>query len=176
MRDLCAQPPSPGTLSAAPSGRRGPRGATAEPARGEALLLLGTPREILARIVPGDPLGLRRRVARELCRRVLVADADRVLLRAYALCAYRAAGWRGRPALSRWLDERAHEALREVVAENESGQADPADAFTLLAGPLGLDPATLRLACTRFNDLGPDERATASAWLEERGLAPCFLP
>ena len=64
-------------------------------------MLLGSPREILGRIVPSDPLELRARLALRLRERVLLFDSERVLLRAFALVAYRAGAWRGRPELER---------------------------------------------------------------------------
>ena len=131
-------------------------------------ILLGSPREVLARIVPGDPLELRRRAALRLRERALLLDSERVLLRALALVAYRAGAWRGRPELERWLAARIDEAIESVLDGDGvscgPGAPDPAapaphrDAFALLAAPLGLEARELRGACARFNRLSPSER------------------
>jgi hypothetical protein len=145
---------------------------------GGELLLTGSPREILARILAGDPLELRRRLALRLRERALLLDAERVLLRALAFVAYRAGAWRGRPELARWLQARIDEAIDDALAAGEAPRANededapaiapPAqtvrdtpggrDVFALLATPLGLSAAELRAACARFNRLPACER------------------
>src|SRR4051812_31993837 len=82
------------------------------------LLSGGTPREILCRIVQGDPLGLRDRVALRLHADAYLLDADRVLLRALARCARFAGRYQGRPELGSWLDEIAGQAVEEVLRED----------------------------------------------------------
>lgn len=144
------------------------------------LLLTGTPREILARIVPGDPLGLRDRTAERVRERSLLIDVDRAVLRAFALCASAAVAWRGRPPLERWLEERVDEAIDEVLEEEDGRLSDqdpatpdpaagalPCDPFTLLAAPLGLDPAAMRSACARFNRLADADREVFFALVVE---------
>lgn len=145
------------------------------------LLLVGTEREILARIVPEDPLGLLELCGRRLRERNLILDADRVVLRAFALTASQASSWRGRPGLAPWLAARVDEAIDQVLAEAQARlaadavfAADPDapasedapresrhDAFGSLAffaGPLGLDAAALDRACVRFNLLEASDR------------------
>ena len=51
---------------------------------GRALLAGGSPREILARLVDGDPLGLRAVVYERLRARAYLLEADRVFLRSLA--------------------------------------------------------------------------------------------
>src|SRR5262245_65775730 len=75
----------------------GPRATAVERARLDELILTGSAREVLARIVPDDPLGLRARVGTCLRARALLCDAERVLLKAQAECAARAPAWRGAP-------------------------------------------------------------------------------
>jgi hypothetical protein len=138
-----------------------------------ALVLLGSPREVLARIVPGDPLGLRARVSRALRARALLLEGERVLLHALALVAHRAAAWRGRPELGAWLDERVQEAIAsalEGMGDEESGPSSP-DSHALFAGPLGLDPGELRSGCARFNRL-PFERREPFYRIALEGLDP----
>ncbi len=142
------------------------------------LLLTGTPREILARIVPGDPLGLRAALAGRLRARALIGDADGLLLRAFALVAYRAGGWRGRPALERWLASRVDEAIDGALADESAAQIRaplpdgpvragaprpaPAalrdDVYARLGAPLGLEAGALRGASARYNRLPACER------------------
>jgi hypothetical protein len=119
------------------------------------LLTLGTPREVLARIVPEDALGLRGRIGRRLEADALLLDAERVLLRAQGLCALRAAAWRGEPELGRWLDERVEEALAAVLAEDGAGEREALEPFV---ASLASDPRALSAACARFNRLPFDQR------------------
>lgn len=119
--------------------------------RAPELLLLGTPREVLARIVPEDALGLRARLAARLVERALLLDAERVLLRAQVLCALHCASWRGAPELDRWLEQRVEEALAAVLAEE-------APALEPFARPLALDARALGRACASFNRLAVEQR------------------
>ena len=123
-------------------------------------LLLGNPREVLARIVPDDALGLRGLIASRLIERALLADVDSLLLRAQALCALRAPAWRGEPALERWLEDRLSEALEGLLSTGElhgSGR-EPRDRG-LDATSLGLDPVEFERACARFNRLPFEHRS-----------------
>ena len=137
----------------------------------------GTPREVLARIVQGDPLEVRGRVARELRERALLFDADRVHLRALARCARAAPAYRGRPALDAWVDARVSEALLELLREDDERRdeeprgVEPDAALVALAKPLGLDPERLARACRAFNRLPvEDRRAFFRLVLERRSL------
>ena len=149
------------------------------PSARAALLLAGSPREILARIVPGDPLGLRPRLAAVLRERAVLLDADRAFLRTVAGCAREAPAWRGRPPLEDWLADRAHRAVDELLLEEseprfEDGapRADVSSVFSLLAGPLGLDPAALARGCRAFHRLPEaDREAFFLLVLERRSLA-----
>jgi DNA-directed RNA polymerase specialized sigma24 family protein len=131
------------------------------------LLAGGTPREILCRIVQGDPLGIRDRVARRLRASAYLVDADRVQLRALARCARFAQRYAGRPELATWLDEIVDAAVEDLVREDTGtdGGAEVAEvasdtAFIALARPLGLEPAAMRRACAAFNRLPAIDRAS----------------
>ena len=106
------------------------------------LLLQGHPEAVLARLVDGDPLGVRPVVGGRLRARWLVLDADRVHLRSLALLAHEGGTWSGRPRLVRWLEGLIDRAIDEVLAEGPpalSGvKAAPIEAE--FARPLGLDP------------------------------------
>jgi len=138
-----------------------------------ALLLVGSPREILSRIVQGDPLALRPRLAHALRERAVFVDADRVLVRALASCARNGPEWRGRPPLSDWLDERVAEAIEDVLDEDaDRGEpridGSPSTVVDLLAAPLGLDPARLSTACSRFNKIARRDREAFFLLVVER--------
>ncbi len=129
------------------------------PADRRALLFAGTPREVLARIVDGDPLGLRPLVVAALRRGAWMMDADRVHLRALALCARQGATYRGRPALDDWLAARVDEAVDDLLDEERAAGASPAgEAFAALARPLSLRADDLRAACARFHARPHEER------------------
>ena len=121
------------------------------------LLGRGGPREILSRIVPGDPLQVRPRAARRIRARALLFDAERAALRALALIAERAVRWRGRPALDPWLDARVDEALDELLAEERDG-APRAPAPDPIAERLGLVPEALARGRARFHALALEDR------------------
>lgn len=89
----------------------------------------GTPREVLARIVQGDPLELRKRVARKLRSEALLYDADRVQLRVLARCARGAPAYRGRPDLETWLERQVDDALRDLLREDDERSAAASSAI-----------------------------------------------
>ena len=142
-----------------------------EIASGARALLQGrSPKEILSRIVSGDPLRLRARAGRALEEQALFLDADRVCLRALALTSRAAVRYRGQPELEDWLGARVDEALSELLEESDD-VAGPAGAFETLATPLGLDPRSLGRACARFHRLPlADRRAFFDLVLHARSL------
>jgi DNA-directed RNA polymerase specialized sigma24 family protein len=137
-----------------------------------------SPKEILSRIVSGDPLRLRARAGRGLEAQALLLDADRVFLRALALTSRAAVRYRGQPEIEEWLGARVDDALREILEEGEeaprpegTGISRGPDAFETMAAPLGLDPRTLARACARFHRLPfPDRRAFFDLVLHARSL------
>jgi hypothetical protein len=132
-------------------------GSDGAPGAARELLLFGTPREVLARIVPEDPLGLRERIGARVIARALLLDVERVLLQAQALCSLRAAAWRGRPELDVWLDQRVEEALAAALSD-EPGEAQSPEDLALFAAPLALEPSALARGCARFNRLPYEQR------------------
>ncbi len=129
------------------------------------LFAAGSPREVLARLVDGDPLGLRTAVAEGLRRGAFLMDADRLHLRVLARCARAAPSYRGRPPLSEWLaqlvDDSLLDVLREDAEEERAGSTPDAErlaAYRELARPLGFEPAAMRAACVVFNALHEGER------------------
>jgi len=137
---------------------------------GRALLAGGSPREILARLVDGDPLGLRAVVYERLRARAYLLEADRVFLRSLARVARYAPRYRGEPELALWLAGMVDEALLDLLDEDREGAAPAPPADDTLAGlarPLGLDPGAMRAACARFHALPEEERRTFFALVVE---------
>jgi hypothetical protein len=133
-------------------------GARAGPAGPGALELLGhgTPLEVLARLVPGDPLGLRARVCARLAAGALLLDVERLLLLAQVRCALRAAAWRGDPPIDVWSEERIDEAVEQLLAEERDAASAPA--LTRLARSLALDEQAFGAAPRRLHALAPGVR------------------
>lgn len=155
-----------------------PTASSAAAARWPALFAGGSAREILSRIVQGDPLCLREHVAQRMRAEAYLLDADRVQLRGLARCARRAVRYHGRPELAAWLativDESIEELLREdheAAQSHASAENTHAGAFAALARPLGLDPETMRSACVLFNRLpAPERRAFFDLVIQGRPL------
>ena len=143
-----------------------------------AVLAAASPREVLARLMGGDPLGLAAVVEERLRARAYLFDADRVFLRTAARCARLAVRYRGDPPIARWLAERADEALLDLLrtdAESDlRGEPPPPErlaAFQVLARPLGLDPARMHRACLAHNQLPQEQRrAFRELLIEGRSL------
>ena len=147
-------------------------------ADGRALLAGAEASEILARIVPGDPLALRPRIARRLRAGAWLLGADRVHLRCLARVARAALHYRGAPGLDAWLDLQVDDAVLDLLREDceaqSRGRAPSAvelEAYVALGRPLGLEPESMRAVCVAFNRLCEDERRSFYAWvLEGRAL------
>ena len=131
-----------------------------DPALDQACLLVGSPGEVLARIVPGDPLDVRDAVVVVLRAECVFLDADRVHLRALARIAR--AGLRfaaARTDLATWIRAEVAGAVNEILREElEVQPADPGAAFVQFARPLGLDPEAVRRGCAAFNRLPAADR------------------
>ena len=152
----CLCPPFPPATMSAPTSRTRDRAL-----RG---LLLGSPRRVLARILTGDPLGLRERVAEALERRALSLDPDSLHLAALARVAHAAPSWDGDEPLASWLvrqvDAALDDRLREEASAVREGQAfgDGPSVLRDLARPLAVDPGQLRAACSALNHCPTVER------------------
>lgn len=139
-------------------------------------LATGSPREVLARLVDGDPLGVRALVAERLNTSRRLLDAERVTLRTLARVARFACRYRGRPEFETWLVERCDEAIDDILDEEREAAAssfasEPSEAFTLLAEPLGIEAQVARRACVAVNDCTFEERdAFFALVLEARPL------
>jgi hypothetical protein len=137
-----------------------------------------SPREVLARLMGGDPLGIAHVVEQRLRVRAYLLDADRVFLRTAARCARLAVRYRGDPPLERWLAERADEAIGDLLRSDGEAELrgevpgpERLGVFEVLARPLGLDPVRLHGACLAHNQLPEAQRrAFREVVLEGRAL------
>lgn len=151
-------------LAAPETERRGARGSS------RAVLAGGTPREVLARLVAGDPLELRARVAAALASEALFLDPDRAFLRAAAHVARHAPRYRGQPELDAWLEARVLAALRELAEEARESSVHGRDVpapLAELAPKLKLEPAALARACAALNACERFERRAFRALVIE---------
>jgi hypothetical protein len=123
-----------------------------------ALLLWGSPAQILARLGPRDPLALGPRTRRRVRERALLIDARALLPRVRALVARRAFDWRGDPPLEEFLDAAIEGALDAWLAEASELHS---------AGGSALIPRRLA-AFARLPE--PVRRAFIGALLDGRGL------
>jgi len=96
----------------------------------------------------------------------VLLDADRVHLRVIARIARSAGRYHGRPGVDDWVDGHVLQVIGDVVREDHESARTPtptdeesSDAFLALASPLGLDPGSMRKACSVFNVLPLADRA-----------------
>jgi hypothetical protein len=122
-------------------------------------------KEVLRKILEGDPLGIAERCSWRLKERAVLLDASRLTLRAMARTAYRSSSYHGDPPLADWLTQRIDESIRDLVIENrESEQAeipigdDPERRFAFLTETIGVSASIARRVCVVFNDLSDDRR------------------
>lgn len=152
------------------------------------VLDVGSPREVLAKLIEGDPLGLGPRCQQRTMSQALLIDSRRLYLRACAHVARHAAKYQGVPVLDIWLSEHIRKALKELVAED----AEVLRARDLLEIPedpwirgvadvLGVEPALVTRGCAAFNQAAYDVRSAffgividgqkPAAWAASNGLA-----
>jgi DNA-directed RNA polymerase specialized sigma24 family protein len=169
-------PDSAGTRTSAPPHEEAPGSPPKQHWR--QLLAGSSAREVLARILNGDPLALRAHVVERLVARAYLLDADRVHLRSLARCARHALRYRGQPELETWLRGIVDEALLDLLREDAEGEranvapsADELAAYVELARPLGLEPAAMRAVCVAHNQLpSPERHAFHALVIEGRSL------
>jgi len=125
-----------------------------------------SPREILSRLVDGDPLELRSRCEARLRSQAILLDRHRLHLRTAAHVARHAAGYAGSPPIDVWLAEKIKKAVQELVAEAVEFAAAGAiteppedDRLAAIAEALGMDPSVLARGCVAFNRSPYEARA-----------------
>lgn len=126
-----------------------------------------SPREILARLVDGDPLEIEARCRERIETLAFLVDPSRTHVRAVARVARAAVRWTGETPLAELLQERIDFSIRELVAEDreeERGGVPPSEPwdprYTFVSEILGIEPALGRRACIAFNSLPERVRCT----------------
>lgn len=127
---------------------------------GHELLHGSSASQILAKIAPGDPLGVAARCKARLDVRAQLIAHERAVARSLAQVAFAAVRYRGEPDLASWLDrqiDRAIDALLNDDREDEIARRptdEPWDPrFAFVSEAWGVSPALARRACIVFNDL-----------------------
>ena len=138
------------------------------------LLRRTDPVEILASLIPGDPLGVRFVVRERLLERAQLIDAERATLRAMARLARYASRLGERQSLRRFVEGQVDAAIDELLlAEARAeGPAAPRSAFELFGAPLGVCALHARRACHVVNQSPlADRRAFFELYLHRGPLA-----
>lgn len=119
-------------------------------------------REILVKLITGDPLELGPRCRALLEERSLLMSLDRLHFRSAARIAYLAYGRGGRGLGRNFVEERIEASLRDLLEEDdtlilpEEADVDLREApYPRVAAILGLEPLQAVGACAAFNGL-PD--------------------
>lgn len=132
---------------------------------GSELIGTGTPKEILSRILLGDPLGLVARARGWLDVTAYLIDANRLAVRTMAHIAYSARRYQGKPDLSGWIELLMERAVKELINEDLQAERlklpvapDALAPFSFVADALGIDPSLARRACVIFNGMAEYDR------------------
>ena len=121
-------------------------------------------RDLLPRLVEGDPLELLPRCAEYLTREALILDISRLHARCLALVARRLGEVTGED-IDGWLNDRINEAaaqlMHEELFEERLGfppprAEDPRSSF--LVGALGIEPALTRGVSVSFHHMSREDR------------------
>ena len=124
------------------------------------------PRDLLPRLVEGDPLELLERCAHHLAAESLLLDLGQLHARSLAIVARRAAE-ATEENVEEWLGDRVCEAADQLIHEEHfeerlgfppPREADPRSAF--LMGALRTEPALARAVSVRFHPLSRHSRRT----------------
>jgi len=125
-----------------------------------------SPREVLARLVDGDPLDLRPRCELRVRSQAVLLDIHRLHLRTAAHVARHGPNYNGTPPIDVWIAERIRKAAQELLQEDAELAASGAipeppedERLLLVANTLGMDPALMGRACAAFNRAPYDARA-----------------
>jgi hypothetical protein len=155
-----------------------PEPASTEAIAWQALFEGGSPREILARLIDGDPLGLRARCEQRVHLQSLVLDVHRLQLRTVAHVARHAGVYCGAPPLDVWIAERIRKALSELLDEDDARRIDPGipevpcdPRLFVIARALGIEPEALARGQAAFNR-SPYAVRSAFCALVVRGESP----
>ena len=136
------------------------------PARPIHRLGIGSARQALQNLLPGDPLGLRSICARRVRQEALLLDEGRLFLRAVARAAHGVHRYRGRPALPIWLEAQVDAAVEDLLREDRIALGDEGSppcsdfdpACARLLGRLPIAPGRARSIGLAFHCLPRPER------------------
>ena len=150
-------------------------------ARPQDLLRRGSPEDVYHAISAADPLGMRERCVVRMRRRAVLVDDERLFERALLRAAFAARTWDDSETLVAWLDERADEAIDDLLWQDEEGLRAGAESlegwderYTFLVYMLGIEPRLARRAAVAFNGL--DQRIRSAFFtllIEEKSVDEC---
>jgi hypothetical protein len=145
------------------------------------LLTGAAPREVLKRLIEGDPFGLEARARDYLAETALMLDVERLYLRTAARIAYASYDAEAITSVSGFLRECMEVAAEDLLSDDLEAQrcsapVEPTDArFSFLAESLGVRPEVARKACVVFNGLPPIvRRAYWALVVEGRSMSRCI--
>jgi len=151
-----------------------PEGSTPAEPPWKQILSGRSPREILARVVDGDPLDLRARCELRVRTQAVLLDIHRLHLRSAAHVARHAPSYVGTPPIDVWIGEKVRKATQELLQEDAERIAggwipEPPDddRLLLVASTLGIDPALIGRGCVAFNRAPYDARAAFQSLILE---------
>jgi hypothetical protein len=136
----------------------------------------GSPSEILARLVEGDPFAIGALSQRACAERGLLLNRDRLALRGMSRIAFEARRRDPEIGLDAWIGECVARSARELVEEQldeERGRgrledSPDGDYYHALGAHLGIEPELARTTCARINGLAERERRVFHALVIER--------
>jgi len=123
-------------------------------------------RDLLPRLVEGDPLELLPRCAEHLTREALLLDISQLHARCLAIVARRLGEVTAKD-IDEWLNDRVNEAAAQLIHEElfeerlgfpPSRAEDPRSSF--LVGVLGIEPALTRGVSVNFHHMSREDRRT----------------
>lgn len=119
-----------------------------------------SPREILVRLLEGDPLGIEVRCEERVRERALLMNPHRLALRAFARTAHAAYSYRGMPPFRDWLQGCIDRAIDDLISEDleEERRAIPAqlrpdESYPRVFESLGIEPELARRVCIVVNSM-----------------------
>jgi len=135
------------------------------------LLVAEQPREVLHRLLDGDPLELADRCRIRLRERALFLNVERLFFKAVARTSFAAMSYAGRPRLETWLERCIDQAIEDMRTEQYDEEfrslppslSEDEPFYTAFAKKTGVEPGLSRLACLALNNLPPESRRAFQA-------------
>jgi hypothetical protein len=140
----------------------------------------GSPREILNRLLDGDPLQIGERTRARLTSTARLIDPERWTVRSMARVAFAAPRWDKAGALAAWIDAQIERAAEDLLDEDRAALIEPTVVaesearHAFLVQALGIEPEIALRACVVFNDLPFQvRRAFWALVVEGKSMASC---